>query len=160
MPKRKKTVIDHKTSELEDYAQPTTILDHNLRSAANDNHALPPIPPSRRVVDLFAGAGGMSLGLQQAGYEVVAAFENWRPAIKTHEANFRHTVHQLDLSDEQRAIELIRPYEPHIISGGPPCQDFSGAGQQEEGRRAGLTVSFSEIVGWRSAILFHHGERG
>ena len=34
-----------------------------------------------RVVDLFAGCGGMSLGLEQAGLNVVGAFDNWDPAI-------------------------------------------------------------------------------
>ena len=34
-----------------------------------------------RVVDLFSGCGGMSLGLGQAGFNVVGAFDNWDPAI-------------------------------------------------------------------------------
>jgi DNA (cytosine-5)-methyltransferase 1 len=32
-----------------------------------------------RVVDLFSGCGGMSLGFQNAGFDIVAAFENWAP---------------------------------------------------------------------------------
>jgi DNA (cytosine-5)-methyltransferase 1 len=34
-----------------------------------------------RTVDLFAGCGGFSLGFQQAGFDLVAAFDNWQPAI-------------------------------------------------------------------------------
>ncbi|MBR6386879.1 MAG: DNA cytosine methyltransferase, partial [Thermoguttaceae bacterium] len=41
-----------------------------------------------RVVDLFAGSGGLSLGFQNAGFDVVAAFERWPAAAKCYRANF------------------------------------------------------------------------
>ena len=41
-----------------------------------------------RVVDLFSGCGGMSLGFEQAGFDVVAAFDNWNAAISIYEKNF------------------------------------------------------------------------
>lgn len=37
-----------------------------------------------RAVDLFCGCGGMSLGFLNAGYEIVEAFDNWDPAIRTY----------------------------------------------------------------------------
>ncbi|CAG1022152.1 partial Modification methylase HaeIII, partial [Methylococcales bacterium] len=55
----------------------------------------------QRVVDLFAGGGGMSLGFQQAGFDVVCAIEKWQPAIEVYRTNFsNHPVHDTDLSNE------------------------------------------------------------
>lgn len=102
----------------------------------------------KRVADLFAGGGGMSLGFQNAGFEVVCAIEKWQPAVDVYRANFLdHPVLQLDLDDEQEAIVGINNFKPDIIIGGPPCQDFSSAGKRDESQgRASLTVSFANIV--------------
>jgi len=102
----------------------------------------------KRVVDLFAGGGGMSLGFKNAGFDVVCAIEKWLPAIEVYRANFPdHPVLELDLSNEIAAISAITPYSPDIIIGGPPCQDFSSAGKRDENQgRASLTISFAKIV--------------
>ncbi|MCL1879927.1 MAG: DNA cytosine methyltransferase [Actinomycetia bacterium] len=99
-----------------------------------------------RVVDLFAGCGGLSLGFQNAGFDVVAAFENWNMAADCYAQNFRHPMYQCDLADTSTAIENIRPLLPEAIIGGPPCQDFSHAGKRVEASKAGLTGVFAEIV--------------
>lgn len=99
-----------------------------------------------RTVDLFSGCGGMSLGFEKAGFEILAAFENWAPAIETYSQNFDHPIHEMDLSDEKRAIDFIGKLDPEVIIGGPPCQDFSIAGLGVESGRANLTLSFSNIV--------------
>lgn len=98
------------------------------------------------IVDLFAGCGGLSKGFENEGFDIKAAFENWPTAADCYQLNFSHPVYQTDLSDTERAVELIRPYEPDIIIGGPPCQDFSHAGKRVEATRAGLTDSFAQIV--------------
>lgn len=98
------------------------------------------------AVDLFAGCGGLSLGFQNAGFDIKAAFEFWDVAADCYEKNFKHPVHRIDLSDTTRAIELIKKYSPDIIIGGPPCQDFSFAGKRVEADRASLTKSFATIV--------------
>ena len=41
------------------------------------------------VIDLFCGAGGMSLGLKQAGFNIVAAMDNWDAAVDCYKANFQ-----------------------------------------------------------------------
>jgi DNA (cytosine-5)-methyltransferase 1 len=46
-----------------------------------------------RVVDLFAGAGGMSLGFAQAGFEIVHALDAWPAAVDTYRANLGNHVH-------------------------------------------------------------------
>ena len=99
------------------------------------------------VVDLFCGCGGLSLGFQNAGFDIVAAFDNWEDAIAVYQANFNHPVHQLDLSNVELAIEAIAPLGVDMIIGGPPCQDFSSAGNRnEDNGRGSLTVSFAQIV--------------
>lgn len=98
------------------------------------------------VVDLFAGYGGMSRGFQNAGFDVVAAFENWDKAADCYKANFKHPVFRDDLSDVDNAVRKIRALNPDGITGGPPCQDFSHAGKGIEGERAALTVTFAEII--------------
>lgn len=36
---------------------------------------------AKKIIDLFAGCGGMSLGFQNAGFEIISAYDNWQPAI-------------------------------------------------------------------------------
>lgn len=98
------------------------------------------------VVDLFAGCGGLSMGFENAGFNVVAAFDNWEPAIQTYKSNFKHPIIKKDLSDTLDLKDIIS-FKPDIIIGGPPCQDFSSAGLRNENLgRADLTISFSEII--------------
>ena len=98
------------------------------------------------AVDLFSGCGGMSLGFQNAGFELLAAFDNWRPAVDVYHKNFDSPVYQRDLSDEA-VVNEIAAFSPDAIIGGPPCQDFSQAGKRsEDGGRAILTVRYGEII--------------
>lgn len=99
-----------------------------------------------RTVDLFCGCGGMSLGFQNAGYEILGAFDNWDPAVRTYEKNFIHPVHKADLSDEGM-VTIVDELKPEIIIGGPPCQDFSSSGHRDETRgRAALSKTYTDIV--------------
>ena len=99
-----------------------------------------------RVIDLFCGCGGMSLGFQNAGFDIVAAYDNWQPAIDIYQKNFQHPIYKKDLSTEDIVPEL-RKLAPDMIIGGPPCQDFSIAGKREfRGKRANLTLKFGQIV--------------
>lgn len=98
------------------------------------------------AVDLFAGCGGLTCGFQNAGVRVKAAFEFWDVAAHVYEKNFDHPVFQIDLSNVTNAVNVIRPFHPDMIIGGPPCQDFSHAGKRIEAERAGLTGSFANIV--------------
>ena len=98
------------------------------------------------VIVLFCGCGGMSGGFQNAGYEIIAAFDNWEPAINVYEKNFSHKVHNLDLKNEI-VHQKIAQRKPDVIIAGPPCQDFSDAGPRNETLgRASLTGSFAQIV--------------
>ncbi|MBQ4446965.1 MAG: DNA cytosine methyltransferase [Clostridia bacterium] len=98
------------------------------------------------VVDLFCGCGGLSTGFEQAGFDIVAAFDGWDSAITCYNANFEHEAIKLDLSDVDGAVAAITRFNPMVIIGGPPCQEFSNAGKREEGDRADLTYKYAEII--------------
>lgn len=107
-------------------------------------------PDLPRVIDLFAGCGGMSLGFQLAGFDVLEGFDNWKCAVDTYSMNLGHHSTLLDLGDVDTTIKALEKYEdggefPAII-GGPPCQDFSSAGSRIEGARADLTEKFAAVI--------------
>lgn len=100
-----------------------------------------------KVVDLFCGCGGLSLGFQKAGFDVVAAYDKWEEALNVYRFNFDHLADELDLSDVETSVAAINRFEPDMIVGGPPCQDFSSAGKRdEEGGRGDLTINYAQIV--------------
>lgn len=97
-------------------------------------------------VDMFSGCGGMSLGFEKAGLDVVAAFDNWKPAVDVYKKNFNHPIYSMDVASPE-VVDLVAGLSPDVIIGGPPCQDFSSAGRRNEnGGRAALSVIFSEII--------------
>lgn len=120
---------------------------------------------SRRplAVDLFAGAGGLSLGLEQAGFDVVAAAEYDPVHAATHEFNFPQTevlcADISKLSAEKLREAARRGIESHggdpeewdgkldLIAGGPPCQGFSLIGKRlVDDKRNQLVFHFFRLV--------------
>ncbi len=99
-----------------------------------------------RTVDLFCGCGGLSLGFQNAGFNIVAAFDSWLPAIAVYRDNFQHPVFDKNLANDDAYLDIAK-FNPEVIIGGPPCQDFSSAGKRDESLgRADLTLSFANII--------------
>ncbi|MFZ5730905.1 MAG: DNA cytosine methyltransferase [Pseudomonadota bacterium] len=80
-----------------------------------------------RVVDLFAGAGGLSEGFRQAGFEVLAGADNDPDAAATYRANFPGA--EVIVGDiraaEVRARVQVAARAADVLAGGPPCQAFS-----------------------------------
>ncbi|MCC8119612.1 MAG: DNA cytosine methyltransferase [Bacteroidales bacterium] len=100
-----------------------------------------------RIVDLFCGCGGMSLGFQLAGHKIAVGMDCWDNALAVYKENFSHPALKVDLSKVDKSIDLIEIYQPDMIIGGPPCQDFSSAGKRNENNgRGDLTVDFANIV--------------
>ena len=76
------------------------------------------------VVELFAGAGGMSLGLQQAGYAHVALVERTRHCVETLRRNgFKHVLHC-----DAHLVDYAVYRGADLVAGGPPCQPYSIGG--------------------------------
>src|SRR3990172_7779993 len=97
-----------------------------------------------KVIDLFAGAGGLSLGFQMAGHAVIAAFDADPTAVETYNRNLGEHAHVADLR-ELNADDL--PDADGII-GGPPCQALSQANRLTASWRSprNLIPHFVEIV--------------
>lgn len=82
-------------------------------------------------IDLFCGAGGLSLGIERAGYECVGAIDNSKACINTHKLNFPNCVSvNSDISDisPRKFSNLIGNKKIELIVGGPPCPTFSTIG--------------------------------
>ena len=85
-----------------------------------------PRKTSPTAIDLFSGAGGLSLGLHQTGWNVVAAVESDPWCVATYKRNFGET----DISADVRGVDFSRFEGIDLVAGGPPCQPFSVAGKQ------------------------------
>ena len=106
----------HTTSERELAALCTTLRGEDIPLAA----------------DLFSGAGGMSLGLEEAGFRVVLGVDHYAPAVETHCHHFAGMSVDEDLADPstiQRVAKILKRNKVDLLAGGPPCQPFSRAGR-------------------------------
>lgn len=102
-----------------------------------------------RAIDLFAGAGGLSLGfhLAESGYEPVMAVEIDSAAARTFKTNFAHHLAMpVDVIDAP--IQTIGRYpDAEIIMGGPPCQGFSPLGRdRDDASRALMNELWQEYI--------------
>lgn len=106
------------------------------------------------VVDLFAGAGGLSLGATLAGHSVVAAVDNEPAAVRAHNLNASgDAAFVADLGDDTSARRAWREAAMRasgsvdLLVGGPPCQGFSTAGKAlKNDPRNKLLWSYVEAV--------------
>lgn len=111
-----------------------------------------------KALDLFCGAGGLTRGLTDAGFQVVGAVDSWSPAIASYRANYTdHPSWTLDASalDAVRLAELGIPPGIDLVAGGPPCQGFSmqRIGNDEDARND-LVLSFGRTVRALNARAF------
>lgn len=92
--------------------------------------AAQPIEDKLLAVDLFAGAGGMTLGLKRAGFNVIAAVEIDALACETYRANhsdvrlWESDIRKLEPSELLAELGL-KPRQLALVAGCPPCQGFS-----------------------------------
>ena len=106
-----------------------------------------------KVAALFAGAGGLDLGFQQAGFEVPWANEYDKDIWASYEANFPHT--KLD----RRSITKVEPSDiPQVqgFIGGPPCQSWSEAGAARgiEDQRGQLFWEYMRLIKKKKPLFF------
>jgi DNA (cytosine-5)-methyltransferase 1 len=89
-----------------------------------------------KAISLFSGAGGDSVGLEEAGYDVVAFSEQDKDAIETHKARFPHSVlleHNKSSNIQHLPDSVFSAYSHQIdiLFAGFPCQGFSHAGKKK-----------------------------
>ncbi len=102
------------------------------------------------VIDLFCGCGGMSLGFEQAGYNLLLGIDMWEDALVTYRHNHKQNntlcadLATLDVKDVK---DKIGNEKVDVIIGGPPCQGFSIAGKRiVDDERNTLYKSFVRMV--------------
>jgi DNA (cytosine-5)-methyltransferase 1 len=94
-------------------------------------------------IDLFAGAGGWTLGFDECGYKLAGMYDFNMSACMTAQRHFGKVVHCADLSRH----ELIEFPTVDIVVGSPPCQGFSNEGYKLKfDPRNNLVWSFLEII--------------
>jgi DNA (cytosine-5)-methyltransferase 1 len=106
-----------------------------------------------KVAALFAGAGGLDLGFQQAGFQVPWANEYDKDIWASYEANFPHT--ELD----RRSITNVQPADIPPVQGfigGPPCQSWSEAGAARgiEDQRGQLFWEYMRLIKSKKPLFF------
>ena len=90
--------------------------------------------PRPRAVDLFCGAGGLSLGLRDAGFSILVGADNDPFAVETHTANVGGLGYLGDLDEPNDLLEHLDGWgiaRVDLVAGGVPCQPFSRAGQSK-----------------------------
>ena len=107
------------------------------------------MPDNRTVVDLFSGAGGLSLGFSEAGFRVLASFDNFEAAIASYRGNIGDHA-RLSTVDEDTELP-----QSDIIAGGPPCQGFSSAGlRRDNDARNSLVSVFANLIAKHRPLCF------
>ncbi len=117
--------------------------------------------PRPWAIDLFAGAGGLSLGLSDAGFSIAAAADHDSTALETHAHNIGGLTWCGDLSNPEEFISQLEKWgirDVELVAGGPPCQPFSRAGtakiadlvrqgvREPQDKRADLWKSFLSVI--------------
>lgn len=111
-----------------------------------------PAVHERKMICLFAGGGGLHLGLEQTGFATVFASDIWKPASETfrlnrpdapfHHGDVRHLTPSL-------VAGLTGGQDIDLVAGGPPCQGFSTLGDQVQGDpRNSFFEAFARVVKW------------
>lgn len=107
---------------------------------------------SINVIDLFCGCGGLSLGFEKAGYNVLLGIDVWEDALKTYRQNHKNPntlCGDLSSLTPEEVSEKICYNNVDVIIGGPPCQGFSVAGKRiVEDKRNELYKSFVRMVSY------------
>lgn len=86
-----------------------------------------------KMVDLFAGAGGLTLGFVQNDFKILDTIEFWKPAFETYNFNFSTNIVPRDITDDdvRNQLELKCKNKTNLVIGGFPCQGYPMAGKRD-----------------------------
>ncbi|ETB64113.1 TPA: DNA (cytosine-5-)-methyltransferase [Candidatus Nomurabacteria bacterium] len=101
-----------------------------------------------KIIDLFSGVGGLSLGFENAGFDIALAIDHWDDSIKTFNHNRKDKVGTTkdvyDFTDQE--LKTLKKEVIGIV-GGPPCQGFSMVGTRDhKDKRNSLYLEFVRFV--------------
>lgn len=85
------------------------------------------------IVDLFSGAGGMTVGFHLAGFESVLAVDFDKDSCLTYQKNFpkaKVVCDNIKKIDSEQIVKLLQGKKADVVIGGPPCQGFSPLGRK------------------------------
>ena len=101
-----------------------------------------------KAISLFCGAGGMDIGFEKAGVEVIWANEFNADAVNTYLANHPNTqVIHADIKEAKEQLHIYASREVDLVFGGPPCQGFSVAGKMDpDDERSTMVWEFFDVV--------------
>jgi DNA (cytosine-5)-methyltransferase 1 len=134
------------------------------------------MPITHTYIDLFAGCGGLSLGLNQSGWKGIFAIEKSPFAFSTLKYNLidnlnhfnwpnwlekkEHDINEI-LDSKRNELKELRG-KVDLVAGGPPCQGFSTAGRREESDHRneliGSYIKFIRLV--QPKIIFFENVKG
>ena len=104
-----------------------------------------------RVASFFTGIGGLDLGFEWAGFDIVWATDIMGAAVDSYTANFGRTAIQADINE----LDISSIPDVDVVIGGPPCQSFSLVGQRRaDDKRGGLVYRFVEVVKSKAPTAF------
>ena len=97
------------------------------------------------AISLFTGAGGMDVGVSNAGFKNIWANDIDKKACETYSLNHKTPIHCGDLTSLRESLRELPPVD--LIHGGPPCQGFSVAGKMDPNdSRSQLLWDYADIV--------------
>lgn len=109
--------------------------------------------PRFKVIDLFSGAGGLTLGFSWAGFEPILGVERERDFAETYAANFGSHIVACDI--ESVVGSGCLNLKTDVVIGGPPCQGFSNlTGNKADDPRRALWRYFMDVVEQTDAKVF------
>src|SRR6266478_1462979 len=112
------------------------------------------VPSAKPIaIDFFCGAGGISLGLHHAGFNVIGAFDVDPIHVETYSKNFpitkaiRADVSTMRGNEARRLLGLAVTEDIDLVAGGPPCQGFSLIGKRQiDDPRNELLIKFARVI--------------
>ncbi|MEI7765473.1 MAG: DNA cytosine methyltransferase [bacterium] len=103
-----------------------------------------------KIIDLFAGCGGLSYGFEMAGYDVLLGTDNWMDSLETFKHNHKNSkilCEDISKVTKKDILDLIDNKEVDVLVGGPPCQGFSLAGKRDsKDDRNKLVMEYVRVV--------------
>jgi DNA-methyltransferase (dcm) len=144
--KKKDVNLNHRKSR---YSKVREDLDKKMKSTwfEVDTKDLKNEKTKFNYVDLFAGCGGLSLGIKQGGFNKIADVEILPFAVETLKYNFPEAKHYCGDICEFDVKDYTENNKIHLVVGGPPCQGFSVAGKRNpDDQRNFLFEQYHRVV--------------